>query len=138
MILRQGSCPKHEKPVCLKSFSCGGAEFERDVKIILLQHLKTIAYLLLSSSRLRPFVLSALCDSVVYSRKPPGLIFQLRLLTTESQSSQRRAIFLIPIPSNLKIQPIDSRIIVVLRRSYSVRSVPLWFYSVTQEVWLSD
>jgi hypothetical protein len=26
MILRQGSCPKHEKPVSLKSFSCGGAE----------------------------------------------------------------------------------------------------------------
>ena len=28
MILRQGSCPKHEKPVCLKSFSCGGTERE--------------------------------------------------------------------------------------------------------------
>jgi hypothetical protein len=26
MILRQGSCPKQEKPVCLKSFSCRGAE----------------------------------------------------------------------------------------------------------------
>ena len=34
-------------------------------------------------------------DSVVYSRKPPGLIFQLRLLTAEAQSSQRREIHLI-------------------------------------------
>jgi hypothetical protein len=30
MILRQGSCPKHEKTVCLKSFSCGGAERTED------------------------------------------------------------------------------------------------------------
>jgi len=30
MILRQGSCPKHEKPVCLKSFSCGGRERTED------------------------------------------------------------------------------------------------------------
>ena len=37
-----------------------------------------------------------------YSRKPPGLIYQIQLLTTEAQSSQRRAIFLITFPSNLK------------------------------------
>jgi hypothetical protein len=44
------------------------AEFERDVKFILLQHLKRIAYLLLSNSRLRSFVLCALCDSAVLFR----------------------------------------------------------------------
>ena len=37
MILRQGSCPKHEKPVCFKSFSCEG----KDVGVrLLMQVLK--------------------------------------------------------------------------------------------------
>jgi hypothetical protein len=36
MILKQGSCPKHEKPVCLKSFSCGGAERTEDSQRLLL------------------------------------------------------------------------------------------------------
>ena len=38
MILRQGSCPKHEKPVCFKSFSCGDnvkVDHKSDILLIL-------------------------------------------------------------------------------------------------------
>ena len=70
-------------------------------------------------SRLRSFVLRALCDSVVYSRKPPGLVSQLRLLTTEAQSSLRRSEFLSIQPK--KAHPIASGIVVSVRSS-SVRS----------------
>ena len=49
----------------------------------------------LSNGRLRRSSSVRSLDSVVYSRKPPGLIFQLRLLTAETQSSQRREIHLI-------------------------------------------
>jgi len=64
---------------------------------------------------------------VVYSRKPPGLIFQLRLLTAETQSSQRREIHLITALEKNCIFLLlsNSR----LRRSSSVRSATLWFYS---------
>ena len=55
-----------------------------------------------------------------YSRKPPGLIFQLRLLTTEAQSSQRRSEFLSIQPK--KAHPIASGIVVSVRSS-SVRSL---------------
>ena len=61
-----------------------------------------------------------------YSHKPPGLIFQPRLLTTEAQSSQRRSAFLSIQPK--KSHPIASGIVVSVRSS-SVRSATLWFYS---------
>jgi hypothetical protein len=44
--------------------------------------------------RLRSFVLRALCASAVVFRNRLGLIIQLRILTAESQSSQRREIYL--------------------------------------------
>ena len=56
---------------------------------------KNCIFLLLSNGRLRRSSSVRSLDSVVYSRKPPGLIFQLRLLTAETQSSQRREIHLI-------------------------------------------
>jgi hypothetical protein len=39
MILRQGSCPKHEKPVCLKSFSCGGTERTEDAQRLFVRNI---------------------------------------------------------------------------------------------------
>ena len=62
-----------------------------------------------------------------YSRKPPGLVSQLRLLTAEAQSSQRRSAFLsinLRKPANCFK---DRRPPFVRPPS---RSVTLWFYSV--------
>ena len=58
---------------------------------------------------LRSLVLCALCDSVVFFRKPPGLIVKLRILTVE--------IAIHPTPSNQKSQQIATQIIAILHSS---------------------
>ena len=61
----------------------------RGITLLSALEIEINSILLLINSRLRSFVLCALCDSAVLFRNHQDLIIKLRLLTTEAQSTKK-------------------------------------------------